>query len=119
VAQFEAVSCTDLVLAVPSVPLDHAGEHVPVSNGVRGRIAWVANESLLPSLSHALLLDVGASAGVRLGDRVTIYGRDGNIVVASAGVVRVDSRSATVLVERQSFPSLAAGLPVRVTEKLP
>ena len=119
VGQFAAVSCTDRVLAVPVVPARHEGTPKPVTDGARGRIAWIENESLLPSIQHALILDIGAAAGVQLGDRITIYGADGRMVVANADVVRVDQRSATVLVARQSLPSLAAGLPVRVTEKLP
>ena len=119
VAQFDVMSCADLIFAAPSVPPKPAGRLTPVSSGPAGRVAWVANESLLPSLQHALIVDIGAAAGVRVGDRVTIFGPDGNGVVASADVVRVDSRSATVLVVHQSLPLLAAGLPVRVTEKLP
>ena len=61
---------------------------------------------------------MGAASGVRVGDRVTIYAENGT-VVASADVVRVDSRSATALVVRQSAGTLSAGLAVRVTEKLP
>lgn len=119
VAQFEVMSCDDMVLPIDRLPSRPEGRRRPVSNGARGLVAWVANESLLPSLTHALILDIGAAAGVRLGDRVTIYDGDGTAVVASADVVRVTARSATVLVVRQSLPSLAAGLPVRVTEKLP
>jgi hypothetical protein len=119
VAQFGFISCNDLVLPSPSVPARPTGNLMPVSNGPRGRVAWVQNESLLPSLAHALIVDIGAAEGVRLGDRLTIYGADGRAVVASADVVRVDHRSATVRVAHQSQPSLAPGLPVRVTEKLP
>jgi hypothetical protein len=117
VGQFGAVSCTDRVFAVPGVP-GHEATPTPVTDGVRGRIAWVENESLLPSIQHALILDIGSASGVELGDRITIYGADGRQVVAGADVVRVDERSATVLVARQSLPSVAVGLPVRVTEKL-
>jgi Tfp pilus assembly protein FimV len=118
VGQFGAVSCADRVLAVPDAPA-HEATPTPVTDGVRGRIAWVENESLLPSIQHALILDIGSASGVELGDRITIYDADGRMVVAGADVVRVEERSATVLVARQSLPSLAAGLPVRVTEKLP
>src|SRR4029450_3873435 len=117
VGQFGAVSCADRVFAVPDVA-GHEATPTPVTDGVRGRIAWVENESLLPSIQHALILDIGSASGVELGDRITIYGAGGRQVVAGADVVRVDERSATVLVARQSLPSLAAGLPVRVTEKL-
>jgi len=119
VAQFDAMSCTDVVLPDLPSPAVRGGRLTPVTDGARGRIAWIASESQLPTLQHALILDIGATAGVRQGDRVTIYGGDGSAVVASADVVRVDQRSATALVVHQSLGSLAAGLSVRVTEKLP
>ena len=119
VAQFDALSCSDAVLPASTTPAMPSGRLTPVHDGAQGKVAWVASESLLPTLQHALILDIGAAAGVRLGDRVTIYGGRGGATVASADVVRVDQRSATAIVVRQSLGSLTAGLMVRVTEKLP
>ena len=65
------------------------------------------------------ILSMGADVGVRLGDRVTIFGGNGNVTVASAEIVRVDRRSATALVVSQTLGSVSTGLRVRVTEKLP
>lgn len=119
VAQFDAMSCSDAVLPAVAPPSTPRGRPVPVTNGPTGTIAWIASESLLPTLQHALILDLGAGSGARPGDRVTVYGANGTSVVATADIVRVDGRSATALVVRQSLGSLAAGLRVRVTEKLP
>lgn len=119
VAQFDAMSCSDVVLPLGETPSMPGGRLTTVSDGARGRVAWVASESLLPTLQHALILDIGASAGVRVGDRVTIYAQNSSAIVASADVIRVEQRTATALVVRQSLGALAAGLPVRVTEKLP
>jgi len=119
VAQFDAMSCSDAVLRANVPAATPRGRLTPVTDGPTGSVAWVASESLLPTLQHALILDMGAESGVRPGDRVTIYGGNGTAVVASADIVRVDRHSATALVVRQSLGSLAAGLRVRVTEKLP
>ena len=120
VAQFDAMSCTDVVLPAPVTPLaPTTGRLTTVTDGARGHVAWIAGESLLPTLQFALILDMGAASGVRVGDRVTIYAENGTAVVATADVVRVDSRSSTALVVRQSAGTLAAGLAARVTEKLP
>jgi hypothetical protein len=62
---------------------------------------------------------MGSSAGVRVGDRVTIYGPNSTSIVASADIIRADPRTSTAIVVRQSLGSLATGLLVRVTEKLP
>lgn len=119
VAQFDAMSCSDAVLRAHVPPATPRGRLTPVTDGPSGSVVWVASESLLPTLQHALILDVGAESGVRPGDRVTVYNGNGTAVVASADIVRVDRRSATALVVRQTLGSLAAGLRVRVTEKLP
>jgi len=118
VAQFGAISCADALFPLAVSPRLPDVKPAAVTDGARGRVAWVEDESLLPTLQHALIVDIGLQAGVRAGDLVTIYADDGT-VAAKASVVRADQRSATVLLVRQSSGSLAAGLPVRVTEKLP
>ncbi len=118
-AQYDAMSCSDLVVPAASAPLARGGRLTTVSDGAAGTVAWVPSGSLLPTLQHALILDIGTDAGVKPGDRVTVYGGDGSAVVGSADIVRVSARSATALVVRQSLGLLAAGLRVRVTEKLP
>ena len=119
VAQFDAMSCGDVVLPAGESPAMPGGRLTTVINGARGRVAWVASEAQLPTLQHALILDIGAAAGVRVGDRLTIYTENEGAVAASADVVRVDPRTSTAIIVRQSLGTLAAGLPVRVTEKLP
>lgn len=119
VAQFDAMACSDVVLPAGEAPPTPRGRLTTVTDGARGRVAWVASESQQPTLQHALILDIGAASGVRVGDRVTIYGPNGTAIAASADVVRVDQRTATAIIVRQTLGSLAAGLPVRVTEKLP
>ena len=119
VAQFDAMSCSDVVLPLAAAPVVPGGRLTTVTDGARGRVAWVASESQLPTLQHTLILDIGAAGGVRRGDRVTIYARNEAAIVASADVIRVDQRTSTAIIVRQSLGSLAAGLPVRVTEKLP
>jgi len=119
VAQFDAMRCGDVILPLPPTPVVPTGPLTAVENGARGQVLWIASESQLPTLQHALIVGIGAAAGVRPGDRVSIYATNGSTVVATANVIRVDQHSATVLVVRQSLGALAAGLAVRVTEKLP
>lgn len=118
-AQFDAMSCSDIILPLPELPTVPSGALTPVSNGATGRIVWIASESQLPTLQHALILDIGAESGLKTGDRVTVYGGNGTATVAQADVVHVGRRTSTALVVRQTLGSLAAGLRVRLTEKLP
>jgi hypothetical protein len=118
VAQFDAISCDDAVFPMPYLPPPSRARPTVAADGARGRVAWVEGGMLLPTLQHALVVDIGTQAGVRAGDRVTIYAADGTIA-AKANVVRADPRSATVRLVSQSLGALTTGLPVRVTEKLP
>ena len=119
VAQFDAMSCNDVLLPAVTPPAARRGATLTsVKDGPTGRVVWVPSGSMLPTLQHTLLLDMGAAAGVRVGDRVTIYGPNESIV-ASADIIRADPRSSTAIVVRQSLGSLTTGLLVRVTEKLP
>jgi LysM repeat protein len=119
VAQYDKMSCDDVLLPAIAPPASKTDSLTPVPNGPWGSVVWVASGSQLPTLQHVLILDMGSEFGVRLGDRITIFGSNGSAVVASADIVRVDQRTATALVVRQSLGSLTAGLRVRVTEKLP
>jgi LysM repeat protein len=119
VAQYDKMSCDDILLPAMAPPASKSDSLVPVPDGPWGSVIWVASGSNLPTLQHVLILDMGSEFGLRLGDRITIFGSNGSAVVASADIVRVDPRTATALVVRQSLGSLTAGLRVRVTEKLP
>lgn len=119
VAQYDKMSCDDVLLPAIAPPASRTDSLIPVPNGPWGSVVWVASGSQLPTLQHVLILDMGSEFGVRLGDRITIFGSNGSAVVASADIVRVDERTSTALVVRQSLGSLTTGLRVRVTEKLP
>ncbi len=120
VAQFDAMSCTDVLLPAIAPPAAKRNATLTaVKDGPVGRVVWVPSGSTLPTLQHTLVLDMGSSAGVRVGDRVTIYGPNSTSIVASADIIRADPRTSTAIVVRQSLGSLATGLLVRVTEKLP
>jgi hypothetical protein len=119
VAQFDIVACDDLVVApsVAEIPIDVVPD--PVASGAAGRVVWVGGDALLPGLAHSLIVDIGAAAGVRPGDRITIFGEDNATEVAGAVVVRVDELTASALITRRPGAGVVAGLPARVTAKLP
>jgi hypothetical protein len=112
------VPMIDVLVAMPYLPPPSRARPTTTADGARGRVAWVEGGMLLPTLQHALVVDIGTQAGVRAGDRVTIYAADGTIA-AKANVVRADPRSSTVRVVSQPLGALTTGLAVRVTEKLP
>lgn len=119
VAQFDKMSCDDILLPAVTSSTTDGGRLTPVNNGPRGVVVWVPGETILPTLQHAIILSMGSDVGVRLGDRVTIYGGNGGAIVANADIVRVEKRTATALLISQTIGSPSPGMRVRVTEKLP
>lgn len=118
-AQFEVLSCDDLVVVptVSEIPIDVTP--VPVTGGAGGRVAWVGGDALLPALAHAIIVDIGAAAGVKPGDHITIFSTGQSQEVAGAIVVRVDGLTASALITRRPSAVVMVGLPARLTGRLP
>jgi hypothetical protein len=119
VAQFDIMSCDDRVVtpSVAEIPVDATPN--PVASGASGRVVWVGGDAVLPGLAHSLIVDIGAAAAVRPGDRLTIFAEDNATEVAGAIVVRVDGLTSSALITRRPAAGVVIGLPARVTAKLP
>jgi hypothetical protein len=125
VAQFDVMSCTDMLLPVELPRLTGPSRPVTVANGATGRVAWIAGTALLPTLQTKMIVDVGTAA-VKPGDQVTLYalspregGESAPGEVAVATVLVAGPRSATAVIIHQSRAEIEADAPVRVTAKLP
>ena len=126
VSQFDAMSCSQVLLPL-DLPRDTSVVRpTPVANGQVGRVLWVASTALLPSLQHHVVISLGSSSGLKPGDQVTLFtpgSADSVSRSASdagvATVLRVSPRAATALIIRQSRAAIETGMPVRVSAKLP
>jgi hypothetical protein len=118
VAQFDVIACRDAVVAAQDAAGTREAAPVPVAAGASGRVAWVGGDALLPALRYAVIVDIGAAAGVRPGDVVSIYAADGT-EVAAASVVRVDALSSSALIIRRPQAGIVSGLAARITAKVP
>lgn len=116
-------------LLVP-VPPSGLGEGAAQAAGERpsieGRVVAVVGDAALPTLQHVVMLDVGASRGVRAGDPVAFYPDDASRVraaseqvIARGKVLRVTARGASALIVRQSHPLLQVGSVARIGSALP
>jgi LysM repeat protein len=93
--------------------------------GPRGRVIYVHEEPVLPSIGHYVLISQNTGSGIKIGDEVTFIdnsaGPDTDIkappVVAGVGqVVRVTPYAASVIIVRQNQPTIRDGMPVRVAK---
>ena len=122
VRQFGEIMLEQGVIAAPTVTLP-GGQLSPVAGGTRGRVIYVHEEPVLPSIGHYVLISPSAKNGVKVGDEVTFIDNtsgtdDGPAppVVAGVGqVVRVTQYASTVIIIRQTQPTIRDGTPVRLT----
>jgi nucleoid-associated protein YgaU len=124
--QFGEIMLDQRVTTVPdlSVPF---GTLSPVVGGARGKVVYVHNEPVLPSIGHNVIISANAKNGVQVGDEITFIdnstGREDEnpappVIAAVAQVVRVTQYSATAIIIKQIQPTVRDGMPVRLTGKL-
>jgi hypothetical protein len=127
VKQFGEIKLEQRVVAAPDLPFP-SGALSPVVGGTRGKILYVHNEPVLPSIGHYVIISLNAKSGIQVGDEVTFIdnatGRtDENpappVTAGVAQVVRVTQYAATAIIVRQVQPTIRDGMPVRLTGKMP
>lgn len=125
--QFGEIKLDQRVITAPKITLP-AGTLAPVVGGVRGKVIYVYNDPVLPTIGHYVLISQTSKDGVEVGDEITFIdnstGRgDENpappVVAAIAQVVRVTPFATTAIIVRQAQPTVRDGMPARLTGKLP
>ena len=126
VKQFAEIMLDQRVTTAPDLTVP-SGTLSPVIGGARGRVVYVHNEPVLPSIGHYVIISTSAKNGVQMGDEVTFIdnstGREDDnpappVTAAVAQVVRVTPFSATAIIIRQIQPTIRDGMPVRLTGKM-
>ena len=125
--QFGEIRLDQRIIPAPDLPFP-SGTLSPVAGGMRGKVLYVHNEPVLPSIGHYVIISQNAKTGIRAGDEVTFIdnstGREDEnpapAVTAGIGqVVRVTQYGATAIIVRQNQPTIRDGMPVRLTGKMP
>jgi LysM repeat protein len=127
VKQFGEVKLEQRVIPAPALPFP-TGALSPVIGGTRGKVVYVHEEPVLPSIGHYVMISPNARSGIHVGDQITFI--DDSIggdesggappVVAGIGqVVRVTAYATTVIIVRQVQPTIRDGMSVRLTGKMP
>jgi LysM repeat protein len=125
--QFGEIKLDQEITAAPDIQLP-SGALSPLGGGMRGRVVYVHEDPILPSIGHYVLISPNAKTGIHVGDEVTFVdsstGRDdpspAPAVVAAVGqVVRVTPYASTVIIVRQTQPTIRDGMPVRLTGTMP
>jgi len=125
--QFGEIKLEQALVAAPEIPFP-SGPLSPLGGGPGGKIVYVHEEPVLPSIGHYVMISPASRSGVHVGDEVTFFdntvGRADKTkapsVVAGVGqVVRVTPYASTVIIVRQIQPTIRDGMPVQLTGKMP
>jgi hypothetical protein len=123
---FGVVAAGNVAVSLPAFPVA-AGVAPVEASGIEGRIVRFQDEHALQMTENIAFLDLGRASGVREGDEFLVYtparqrswGVQPEVEIAHLQVVRVMDRTASARVDRVLQPALEAGLPVRVTRRMP
>lgn len=127
VKQFDPIMLDQRIIPAPDLTIP-TGSLSPVAGGTRGKVVYIHDEPVLPSIGHYVIISQNASSGVSIGDEITFIdnstGREDEnpappVIAAVAQVVRVTPYATTAIITRQSQPTLRDGMPARVTGKRP
>ena len=125
VRQFDPIMLDQRIIPAPDLAIP-TGPLAPVAGGTRGKVVYIHDEPVLPSIGHYVIISQNASSGIAIGDEITFIdnstGREDEnpappVIAAMAQVVRVTPYAATAIITRQAQPTLRDGMPARVTGK--
>ena len=125
--QFGEIKLDQEVVVAPDVQLP-SGAISPLGGGMRGRVIYVHETPVLPSIGHYVIISPNAKSGIHVGDEVTFIdnstGREDPspappVTAAIGQVVRVTPYGSTVIIVKQTQPTIRDGMPVRLTGTMP
>ena len=127
IRQFGEITLGQEMIVAPDVtfPTDVAS---PLVGGTTGKVLYVVDEPVLPSIGHYTIISPSSRAGLKVGDEITFIDNTNGVaddnrappVVSGRGVVvRATQYSTTVIILRQEQPTIRDGTLVRVTAKTP
>jgi LysM repeat protein len=95
--------------------------------GPTGKVVYVHNEPVLPTIGYYVIISNNAKSGIKVGDQVSfiddVTGPDQEIhappvIAGVAQVVRVTPYATTAIIIRQTQPTIRDGMKTRLTAKM-
>ncbi len=130
VKMFGEVKKGQMLVALDSGMANVTGRPSGASNGRMGKVRWILNEPVLPSLQSYIVVDISGRDGIATGDEIEIYRprqrpNDEHaltlpeISIARAQVLRVTPYGAAAIITDQDQPHIVEGARARVASKMP
>jgi hypothetical protein len=127
VKQLDEIMLDQRLIPAPEITIAN-GVVSPVANGARGEVVYVHEDPVLPSIGHYVLISQTSKNGLTVGDEVSFIDNstgtaDNNaappVVAATGQVVRVTPYASSVIIMRQTQPTIRDGMQVRLSGKAP
>ena len=127
VKQYGAIMLEQQLVAAPDLSFP-AGTLSPVVGGPAGRVVYVHNEPVLPTIGYYVLISLNSKSGIKVGDEVTFIDNSAGpqedshappVIAGVAQVVRVTPYATTAIIVKQIQPTIRDGMWVRLTGKMP
>jgi nucleoid-associated protein YgaU len=127
IRQFGEIMLGQPMIVAPDVTFP-GGAVTPVVGGITGKVLYVLDEPVLPSIGHYTIISPNSKAGLKVGDEITFIDNTAGpasdshappVVAGTGVVVRATPYSTTVIILRQEQPTIRDGTPVRVTATTP
>jgi LysM domain len=134
ITQYSNVEAGQGIVPIDRFNLGNEARPAPLMLGTEGKVLFIANNSVLPSLQSYVVIDVTAKDGAKVGDQYTLYVPRHKVLVKGRGdematvpeervalgqVVKVTDRGTTLMLVDQQNPSVKVGTKARLTARMP
>lgn len=134
ITQYSNVEAGQGIIPIDRFTLGNEARPAPLMLGTEGKVVFVANNSVLPSVQSYVVIDVTAKDGAKIGDQYTLYVPRRTVLVKGRGdqmatvpeervalgqVVKVTDRGTTLILVDQQNPAVKLGTKARLTARMP
>jgi LysM repeat protein len=134
ITQYSNVEAGQGIVPIDHFTLGNDARPAPLMLGTEGKVVYIAQNSVLPSLQSYVVIDVTAKDGAKIGDQYTLYAARHSVLVKGRGdmratvpeerialgqVVKVTDRGTTLMLVDQQNPAVKIGTKARLTARMP
>jgi LysM repeat protein len=134
ITQYSNVEAGQGIIPIDHFTLGNDARPAPLMLGTEGKVVFVAQNSVLPSVQSYVVIDVTAKDGAKIGDQYTLYAGRHSVLVKGRGdmratvpeerialgqVVKVTDRGTTLILVDQQNPAVKIGTKARLTARMP
>ena len=134
ITQYSNVEAGQGIIPIDHFTLGNEARPAPLMLGTEGKVVFVSDGAVLPTMQGYVVIDVTAKDGAKIGDQYTLYvprrpvlvkGRGDQMAnvpeerVALAQVVKVTDRGTTLILVDQQNPAVKVGMKARLTARMP